>query len=450
MTKVVIICADDLGREQFQSYGIGGITGPLGVAYPDLSEIEALKTNGVRLTNFYVHAFCSPTRASEITGLWPGNSGVGNIIENNNTAPLVESNLCLPELLGRLNPGIRRATIGKLHLSNQQNGDTDAYRRMGFEFWNGSLRNLPIVTNSYTTYSYYVNGELRRAYDYWATRKTTDDAIRYLRKYANDDVYLRVCYNAPHEPFQRPPAGTYDSVTWVCPDEYPVNQTVTATIRPYFKAMCENLSYEIGRLLAEIDFGDTLVFFFADNGTATIPVAGEYNGVSGAYWDGRTKRTVYDGGIRIPAFARGYGINNTNRDITQLVSVVDLFPTILDLFGLSLPETARIDGQSFTHLLEDAPGTDRQYLLSEIFGPENGPNAGTTDGRRAVRSATHKLIWIDEAIADGPSEFYNLNSDPMELTNLLPGPLSPTDLAEYNAMINWLSTQWWASQAGQT
>ena len=96
-----------------------------------------------------------------------------------------------------------------------------------------------------------------------------------------------VAYNAPHDPFQLPPADLYTVDT--------TGGHPTSNPRPIYKAMVEALDTEIGRLLEGIPpavLARTTIVFFGDNGTPSGVIAPP--GVQG-----QAKGTVYDGGVNV-------------------------------------------------------------------------------------------------------------------------------------------------------
>ena len=163
---------------------------------------------------------------------------------------------------------------------------------------------------------------------------------------------------------------------------------------------------------------DTWVIFTTDHGLA-MP---------------RAKCTLYDAGIETALIMLGqpFGITN-GRTVRQMVSHVDLVPTILDGLRLSLSE--RLHGQSYWSLLQDHAYTPR----TEIFAEKTYHTA--YEPQRAIRTERYKLIWnaevdiinvpadimhspiypqmIDELTFERPQfELYDLQSDPLERKNL--------------------------------
>src|SRR5438270_441106 len=104
--NVVIVFADDLG------YGDLGCYGSKAIATPRLDRMAA---EGARFTDFYVAApFCSPSRASLLTGRYPARCGVPYVLFPAEHTGLPPGEITLAELLKER--GYATACIGKWHL----------------------------------------------------------------------------------------------------------------------------------------------------------------------------------------------------------------------------------------------------------------------------------------------------------------------------------------------
>ena len=142
-------------------------------------------------------------------------------------------------------------------------------------------------------------------------------------------------------------------------DDLPgTTEDIEARPREYFEAMVEALDTEIGRLITSIDSADynnTVVIVVGDNGTAPQVAPGSERG--------RSKGSIYEGGIHVPLIVSGPGVGAGRTD--ALVNLVDVFPTILELMGAD--PVADIDGLSFAHVLSGGQSS-RTTLYSEVFG----------------------------------------------------------------------------------
>src|SRR5579872_2808563 len=183
----------------------------------------------------------------------------------------------------------------------------------------------------------------------------------------------------------------------------------------YF-AMCEWFDETCGQLLDYLDRQElrenTLVVFVIDNGW--IQETGEVRTTRGNFAP-KSKLSPYDGGLRTPVILRWPGHTRPGR-YDDLVSTIDLAPTILSAAGLTPPkEMPGLD------LLPTAGGRGRlarDAVYGEIFVHTavdlDQPALNLT--HRWIRSGDWKLIAFTDP--RGPSELYNVKTDPLEQRNL--------------------------------
>ena len=110
--------------------------------------------------------------------------------------------------------------------------------------------------------------------------------------------------------------------------------------------MCENLDWNVGRVLKQLDnlklASDTIVVYFSDNGPADYRWNGGMKG---------KKATVDEGGLRVPFFLRWPGHVRPGTRIPQIAGAIDLYPTLADLAGAPVTATKTLDGVSLKPLL---------------------------------------------------------------------------------------------------
>ncbi|NKQ55017.1 arylsulfatase [Amycolatopsis sp. K13G38] len=213
--NVVLVLADDLGYSDLGCYG-----GEIGTPNLDL-----LGRGGVRLSDFYNTARCSPSRASLLTGLHPHQTGVG--ILTNDDSPegypgsLNDRCVTIAEVLR--NAGYRTGMVGKWHLSADTSVPNDSWpTRRGFEHFFGTLSGCG---------SYYQPATLKRGEadasaefgeaDFYYTDAISEEASSFIEACDSDSptvpFFLYVAYTAPHWPLHAPESdiqryvGAYDS-----------------------------------------------------------------------------------------------------------------------------------------------------------------------------------------------------------------------------------------------
>jgi arylsulfatase A-like enzyme len=149
---------------------------------------------------------------------------------------------------------------------------------------------------------------------------------------------------------------------------------------------------------------NTLIIFSSDNGgpkPKEVTDNGHLRGAKGGVWEG---------GVRVPAFAVWNGKIKPNTVSQQLIHITDLYPTLINIAGAKLEQEKPLDGFDLTDvLLNDKPHQRTEILL----------NADERDG--AVRSGDWKLIAVHRRKENPPffkNILYNLKDDPGETTDL--------------------------------
>lgn len=384
--NILLIIADDYGVDGSSLYHTN--TPGSGYLLPPTPSIASLATNGVVFRNCYANPVCSPTRSCILTGQHGFRTGIGDIVDNGPS--LTAASFTLPKAFTNAALGYSLAQFGKWHLASGLN----APRNVGG--WTNFAGSLQGAIPNYTNWTKVVNGVNSPAYTNYATTDLVNDATRWITNMGTNAWFVWTAFNAPHSPFHAPPTN-------LCPN-YP-SSTLTNS-RRRFEAMVEALDTEIGRLLSVVDRANTHVIFIGDNGTPGSVIAPPYSAARG-------KDTLYEGGIHVPLIISGPAVVNPNRTNDTPVNAVDLFATILEMAGSSVatavPTNVMIDSQS---LMGQLAGAGAVFRLA--YAEEFGTNVAASAGGRALRDDRYKLINF----TDGRTEFYDLQTDPMELTNL--------------------------------
>lgn len=426
---IVHITLDDLGLDQHGKYGMS-TTSP---GIPTTPWLDDLWDNGVRFTKHFAEPFCSPYRACHFTGRHTEDTGIGDIIENDSDGPLLLKELLIPEVLKIwFGDRIQTAAIGKWHLGNAQVGGKRSPLTAGFDYFFGSERNIIDFYEDDLS----CQGQTYPAYGRFVPELLASAAITWIRRFAAQRTklgYLYLPFHLPHNPFWKPPESLYDEARWVCPTPQPASQTTSAAT-PYFKAYVESMDTLAQRIIDSIPawlLDETVVFVSSDNGTEAAMLALESYPAGlggGAYNANHAKRSVFDPGIRTPAYAWSPNtdfVASPGRTVTGLIQSVDWYATTLAMFGVPWQEivaargprsgvSAAVRSKSFlTSLNTNTATTNREYAYVGIFEP-NGYNRGTTPGRRAITDGTWKLIFPSGQTAFGTSLLYNIVNDPRE------------------------------------
>lgn len=415
--NVILMIADDLGTDYCGFYEDHQDT-------VSLPHIRSLLSKGVRFTNGMSNPVCSATRAGILTGQYSFRTGVGNIVGGTGgSGALDTAEITIPKLLKVFNPDIAKACIGKWHLHTGQAANLLNPNRMGYDHFSGPfIGQLP----SYTNWAKVTNGISTTVTNY-ATTENVNDASAWIKaQNPSNPFFLWLAFNAPHAPYHLPPAElhSYTSLSGTQMDivQHPV---------PYFKASLEALDHEIGRLLDSLQtynkLDSTDFIFIGDNGN-TIQTAQIEN-------TDQAKGTIYQYGVHIPFIIAGPSVVSPGRVSNALVNTADLFATILEMFAYTnwqsqIPANKPVDSKSILPILKNQSTDIRPWAFTEIF--KNIPDS--LDGK-AMRTMNYKLLKFDY----GAEAFYNLNTDPLELTNLLTGILSPVQLTNYTLLCNQMA-----------
>lgn len=416
--RVLLIIADDLGVDAMGLWADTDGDGKPddGRTYPTMPTLSAVCRDGVRFTHAWSAPTCSPTRASILTGRYGLRTGVGWAVGKKNELQLTEHTL--PEALTAR--GVANANIGKWHLGTSTAiGGDDAPRKAGWQHFSGELEG---ALADYRSWPRTVDG-VTTATSTYATTANVDDAIGWLQKRTAAEPWLLwLAFNAPRSPFHKPPDALHD-------DTQLSGATAHVKNHPelYYRATVQAMDTEIGRLLTAIQAqgqGPIDIVFIGDNGTpgqvTETPFVAEH-----------AKGSLYQGGVHVPLCIGGPSVREGGRTSAALVHTVDLYATILGLFGVTvgdLPAGAGQDSANLGPLLADTSAAPaRTWNYTEAFGDPS--DADKTTGR-TVRDARFKLIsW-----ANGARGLFDLDADPLETKNLLDAPLATDASAAQTAL----------------
>jgi len=368
------------------------------------------------------HAFtcqpvCGPARACLQTGQYATQNGVWK----NGIAPDTGAATLARAFRGA---GYRTGCIGKWHLGSKREGPVPEAERAGYQDWLASN----ILEHTSTAYQTRLYNEAGTPVDLPGYRvdALTDAAIRYVDRRAGEanPFFLYLAHVEPHHQNHvddsPPPVGERARYAgrWTPPDlaalpsfnaeeGTAVGGTAQKHLGGYW-GMVKRLDEALGRLQdALISLGiaeNTIVLFSSDHGCHFKTRNREY------------KRSGHESSIRVPTALWGPGFEGGG-SLRELVSLVDLPPTLLDACGIEPPAT--MAGRSLRPLVSSGAADWPEEIFVQISEAGIG---------RAVR--THRWKYIveaeaaDEDGAGGASRYserflYDLTHDPYELTNLV-------------------------------
>lgn len=396
--------------------------------------MERLAKHGIRFPQFCAMSVCSPTRVSILTGQNAARHHVTNWInpDANNHGPqgprdwdwkgLEKTDTTLPKILRQ--QGYRTIHVGKGHFGPNRTEGSDPVN-LGFD--------VNIAGNSYgQPGSYY--GEKNYG-------KGSKQAVPHLDAYHGSNTFLTEALSleankqidasirdkkpfflyfaqyAVHAPFQANPrfAAHYADA----------KQSPAAKA---FATLIESMDESLGMLLDHLEktgqAENTLVFFLGDNGSDS-PLGEAHNVGSSAPLRGK-KGSHYEGGMRVPfiaAWAKPAAANPHQQALPiaanavqpHLASVIDLFPTVLDVTQGKAPASHQPDGQSLRVLLggKDDPAHSDAFLMHYPHAPHR------SDYWTSLRQGEWKVIYhYHPKNKDQPYQLFHLKKDPFEQNDL--------------------------------
>ncbi len=407
--NIIYVMTDDQGYGDVGSHGNPVLKTP---------QLDRLRNESVRLTEFHVSPTCAPTRAALMTGRHEFRSGVTHTIYERERLAL--SATTLPQLLKTA--GYTTGIFGKWHL-----GDEDAYQpgERGFDrvfihgaggigqHYPGSCGDVP--NNRYFNPIIRSDGRFvqTRGYCTDVFFREAEDWIE--RCHSQDRPFF--CYlatNAPHAPYI-PPASGDEAYRKSLEEAGFTNAKQLSRVAPFY-AMIQNIDANMGRLLKKIDelglAEDTLIVFSTDNGSAAG--SSVFNaGMRGA------KNSPYRGGTRVPAFWRWSGSLPEGVELPQVTAHIDVLPTLCEIAGVELPAalSEKLEGRSLVPLLLDksAAWPDRPLVTHRGRWPRGEAAAHAYDHCR-LREGRWSLVNTQNKA--NAWELYDIEADPGEQTDV--------------------------------
>ncbi len=411
--NVVLIVADDLGVDMLNCYHEGN-------DLPTTPNIDKLAQTGLLFRNAWSSPVCSPSRGSLQTGRYPFRFDMKWIINASSPKGLPDSEWTVPEVLSALAPmHIDTAQFGKWHLTpNTQPGVDLAPNTQGYEHFDGTLFGFwKVPPNGYFYLDYNLVDGIPTTVSKYNTVYITDQVINWWSQ-TSGPRFAHVAYNAPHSPYQTPPPWMFT---------VDLSNLQPGEIRPVYKAMLEALDHEVGRLVKAIRLAspDAIIVFCGDNGTPIgVPVA--------PFSSNKCKETTFEGGVNVPLIINGPIVASPGREENALVSLTDVFATVMDLQGVdrvalaNLYSTRELDSVSLLPYLVDPTSRPlRDMVYTECEKPLFG---GAVRHEIATRNLRYKLRRVIENSQH--DEFYDLLVDPFELNDLKKPGAAPLTQAQ--------------------
>ncbi|MDR1268718.1 MAG: sulfatase, partial [Planctomycetaceae bacterium] len=401
--NIIVFIADDLGYADLGCYDAKEIVTP---------NIDRLAKEGMRFQSFYVAAsVCSPSRAAFLTGCYPQRISIPAVFEADSPYGLNNEEQTLPELLKEA--GYRTTLFGKWHL-----GDRPEFlpTRHGFDEFFGTPNSNdmwprhPVKRVFFPDYGLVEQEKLIEFNPDQAllTKRYTEHALAFLEKNKTKPFFLEIAYNMPHVPLH-----------------------VTERFRGQSQAglygdACMEIDWSVGEIMAALKQHhleeNTIIIFFSDNGPWLS--YGNHAGKAVPFRDGKTNS--FEGGFRVPCLMRWTGKIPEGRSNLEMVSALDLLPTLCHLAGAPLPQKP-IDGKNIWSVMAGIPRVKSPH---DRFYYYNGWSL------QGVRSGSWKLILPHQCYAvtepgrDGMPGKHEWQNVPMALYHLENDPKEEYDLSD--------------------
>lgn len=439
--NIIFIFADDLGWGDLSSYGGNRIKTP---------HLDKLASEGTLFTQFYVPAsVCSPSRSGIMTGQYPSRNRVFG-----HFAPAMNKKREMPDALNAdlitltdilKKSGYQTAHFGKWHMGNvspsEYGVDTFATNK------HSNLSNEKKLLG------------WEPKYRHKATQLVLNTTLNYIKKNKDNDkpFYINTWLFDVHGTLL-PSEEQLNAVKKFQPEYNPgiiekPNMRFYGAEQVYLAAL-KNMDTAIGEFLKQLDklglSENTLIIFSSDNGPEDYQIKNaSHSGVGSAGPFRGRKRSIYEGGIRVPFILRWPGkvpANKVNNE--SVVNGVDFIPTISSIAGAELPK--KLQKQDGENMADVWLGKDRKReepLFWEwrynVFG-----HILNRSPMIAMRDGDFKILINPDG---SRLEVYNIVKDPSELYNLsitqpkLAGKLKQKALAWYKG----IPQSPWRNKAGK-
>ncbi|NUQ62372.1 MAG: arylsulfatase [Pirellulales bacterium] len=419
--NIIFLLTDDQGYGDISAHGNPVLKTP---------NLDKLRAEAVRFTDFHVSPTCSPTRSALMTGRHEFKNGVTHTILERERLTLKA--VTIAQVLK--SAGYVTGIFGKWHLGDEaeyqpdQRGFDEVYIHGGGgigQTYPGSCGDAP--GNRYFDPAILHNGSFEKTAGY-CTDLFYAQATKWIdaQRRAGRPFFAYVPTNAPHGPYIARPE---DKALY---EGKGLNENTES-----FFGMIHNIDGNVGALLARLDeWGiakDTLVVFMNDNGgTAGVPVFNaDMRGSKGSAWLG---------GTRASSFWRWPGTLNPG-DCSALAAHIDFFSTLAAISGATVPEAAKtqVEGRSLVPLLEN-PGADwpDRFLFTHQGRWPKLADPNTAKFKMASVRNTRWALVSENGGAEPQWQLFDLSTDYAQRSNVI--DRHPDMVKQLSAAFD----QWWS------
>ncbi|OVE76045.1 hypothetical protein BVX97_02390 [bacterium E08(2017)] len=427
-TNFIQILTDDQGWGDLGSFGHQFIKSP---------NIDQLAAEGMKFTQCYsAHAVCSPSRSAILTGRTPFRNGVIRYLPHNHFCHLPKDEITLPQLLRK--NGYQTAHFGKWHLSHyNEERIRPSFNYKDFEY-GGELVGQPSMNDYGYDYwfatgnvarphhkdpiNFFLNGKAMGKMEGFSAQIVASEFVKWMNEHRKKDepLFVTIWFHEPHGPVESDPRFT---------ELY--KDLEDSSLRQYL-ANITQIDEAVGTIVSALKkagiYDETLIWYTSDNGPEGLHDYGKFNKEDAPYGGSRyrgstgglrgRKRHTYEGGLRVPgiiSWPNGFenaGIMPGTISAEPIIGS-DIFPTVLDIAEVPLPDDVTLDSTSLLPVLKG-----QSFKRPKPLYWRNSYNW------RRVTHDKHQLAMRDgewKIIADSlrtEFELYNLQLDPRETSDL--------------------------------
>jgi arylsulfatase A len=417
--NVILLLADDLGW---------GDVGPNGRTDWKTPNLDRLAREGTNFRRWYTAGVvCAPSRAALMTGRYGIHNGV---VANNDDLPAEEVTIAR----ALKDHGYATALFGKWHHGKPRPGHKDYIHPLdrGFDEFFG-------FTDAVHAWQHFpkelFDGREMKPVKGYADTLFADRGLDFIRRNKEKPFFLYLAFTATHLTIEAPAEDVAEhkgKFTEKDPAK-PLNAT--------YAAMVTRLDKEVGRVLKELDDLDlaknTLVVFSSDHG-ATFEVGNQ--GTSAFHDSNRPfrgqKRTLWEGGVRVPGLVRWPGKVMADKASADPVHMTDLLPTFLAAAGAEPKAEWKIDGRNLLPVWSGKERTPERTLFWEWRSEGTQQLAALRGDMKLVITGSNR------------PELFNVDKDPAERRSVIAEyPKLAKELEE--ELKAWLATETEAAKWGK-
>ncbi|MBI3878380.1 MAG: sulfatase-like hydrolase/transferase [Verrucomicrobia bacterium] len=424
--NLIAIVTDDQGRWSLGCYGNKDSITP---------HMDRLAREGALFVNaFTATPVCSPSRTTYLTGRWGTQVGITDYlapVEETAGFGLGKQFTTWPEVLRK--NGYVTGLVGKWHMGNKPEFHPTKH---GFDYFAGFIGGGTLPMNP----AYEVDGETKQR-EGAEPEVAVDHALKFIEANQAKPFALSLHFRAPHLPYGPVPeqdSAPFKNLDPTVPMEKGLDIAQVKSFTKAYYASIHSVDRNLGRLFARLEamglMERTIIMFTSDHGYNIghhlIHTKGNGYWIAGGV-NGPKRPNMWETSIRIPLLVRWPGVVKPGTRITEPVSNLDTFASVLGMLGVPMPSDVKQLGLNFTPLLrgQKVPWRDT------IYGQFDLHNQGLAY-MRMIRTGKWKLVRHN--YTNGLDELYDLENDPDERKNLYANPQHETVRAELQAKL----TEW--------